>query len=229
MAINLKFSYADMKLLLTSGGITNKSIANELFSLVGKKPEDTTVVFIPTAANAETGNKDWFINDLLNLKKQNFKSIEITDISAVDEKIWKPSLESTDVLFFEGGNTYHLMEWLNKSGLVKILPELLKDKVYVGVSAGSMVTNKDLALKISQIVYGEDLDKDYEMAGLNYVNFYFLPHLNSSYFINLREDFVKNALKGMKEKIYVLDDSSALKVVDGKIEVISKGKWFEIN
>src|SRR4030042_5982255 len=113
-----------MKLLLTSGGITNKTIADALFSLTGKKPEDTTVVFIPTASNVEAGDKDWLINDLLNLKKLNFKSIEITDISAVDEKIWKPSLKRADVLFFEGGNTYHLMEWLNKSGLAKILPEL---------------------------------------------------------------------------------------------------------
>ena len=218
-----------MKLLLTSGGITNKSIADALFSLTGKKPEDTTVVFIPTASNVEAGDKDWLINDLLNLKKLNFKSIEITDISAVDEKIWKPSIEGADVLFFEGGNTYHLMEWLDKSGLAKMLPELLKDKIYVGVSAGSMVTNKDLALKLSQIVYGEDLDKDYEMAGLNYVDFYFLPHLNSEYFVNLRKDFVRNAVKDMSEKIYVLDDDSALKIVDGNIDVISEGKWFEIN
>jgi peptidase E len=40
-----------MKLLLTSAGITNDSIAKALFELVGKKPEDTTVVFIPTASN----------------------------------------------------------------------------------------------------------------------------------------------------------------------------------
>lgn len=218
-----------MKLLLTSGGITNKSIANALFSLVGKRLEETTLVFIPTASNVETGGKFWLIDDLLNLKKLNFKSIEITDISAVDEKIWKPSIENADMLYFEGGNTYHLMEWLNRSGLTKILPKLLKDKVYVGVSAGSMVTNKNLALKISQIVYGGNLNRDYGMAGLNYVDFYFLPHLNSPDFINLREDFIKNATKDMKEKIYVLDDDSAIKIINNKIEIISEGKWFVIN
>lgn len=218
-----------MKLLLTSSGITNKSIADALFSLIGKKPEDTTLVFIPTAANVETGDKNWLISDLLNLKKLNFKSIEITDISAVDEKIWRQSFEGADVLFFEGGNTYHLMECLNKSGLTKMLPELLKNKVYVGVSAGSMVTNKDLLLKSSQSLYGEDLDKNYEMTGLNYVDFYFLPHLNSDYFVNLRENLIKDALKNIREKIYVLDDNSALKIIDEKIEVISEGKWFTIN
>jgi len=118
---------------------------------------------------------------------------------------------------------------LNKSGLIELLPELLKDKVYVGVSAGSMVTNKNLALKISQIVYDEDLDKDYEMDGLNYVDFYLLPHLNSQYFANLREDFIRDTVKDMKEKMYVLDDESAIKIDGDKFEVISEGKWFEIN
>ena len=156
-----------MKLLLTSGGITNKSIADALFDLVGKKPEDTSLVFIPTASNMEKGDKGWFIDDLVNLKKQNFKSIDIADISAVDEKIWRPKFEEADILFFEGGNTFHLMEWINKSGLVSLLPKLLQSKVYVGVSAGSMVTNPDLTLKFSKIIYEEDLDRTENMVGLN--------------------------------------------------------------
>jgi peptidase E len=72
-----------MKLLLTSGGLTNESISDVLFDLVGKKPEETSVVFIPTASNVETGDKDWLIDDLKNLQKQNFKQIDIADISAV--------------------------------------------------------------------------------------------------------------------------------------------------
>ena len=218
-----------MKLLLTSGGITNTSIANALFNLVGKKPENTKVVFIPTASNIEVGDKNWFINDLVNLQKLNFEEIDIADISAVKEKMWRPKFEKADILFFEGGNTYHLMEWINKSGLINILPELLKTKVYVGVSAGSIVTNKDLALKISQIVYEEDLDKTKNMPALNFVNFYFLPHLNSPDFKKLRKDFIKDTVQGITEKIYVLDDNSALKVVDGEVEVVSEGQWFMIN
>ena len=218
-----------MKLLLTSGGITNASIAKALFDLVGKKPEDTSVVFIPTAANIDKGDKTWLIDDLINLKKQNFKSIDIADISAVEQKIWRPKLEEADVLFFEGGNTYHLMEWINKSGLVSFLPELLKNRVYVGASAGSIVASKDLSLRISQTVYEEDLDKTENMPGLNFVDFYFLPHLNSPYFKKLREDFMKKTVQDIPEKIYALDDNSALKVVDGKVEVISEGKWFVIN
>ena len=170
-----------MKFLLTSGGLTNQAISETLFELVGKKPEDTSLVFIPTASNVETGDKSWFINDLINIKNQGFKSIAIADISAVLEEIWRPQLEEADVLFFEGGNTYHLMRWINKSGLVKLLPELLKSRVYVGLSAGSMVPSPDLALRLSQKIYGDDMEEK-PMDGLNFVDFYLLPHLNSPHF-----------------------------------------------
>ncbi|MDO8970941.1 MAG: Type 1 glutamine amidotransferase-like domain-containing protein, partial [Saprospiraceae bacterium] len=130
---------------------------------------------------------------------------------------------------FEGGNTYHLMEWINKSGLKKLLPEFLKTKVYVGLSAGSMVTNPDLALTISQIIYEEDLDQTENMAGLNYVDFYLLPHLNSPWFPKLSEESIREVTKGMSEKIYALDDQSALKIVDGKVEIITEGKYLEFN
>ena len=218
-----------MKLLLTSGGLTNKSIANALFELVGKKPEDTSLCFVPTASNVEKGDKDWLINDLINIHKQNFKSVGITDISAVSEDVWRPQMEEADVLFFEGGDTYHLMEWINKSGLANILPELLKTKVWAGLSAGSMVTNKDLQLTVSQIVYEEDLDQKENMLALNYVDFYFLPHLDSPYFPKLHEANIREAIKDLSEKVYALDDQSALKIVDGKVEIISEGKYLIFN
>lgn len=218
-----------MKLLLTSGGITNPSIAKALFDLVGKKPEDTSLVFIPTASNVEMGDKWWLIEDLMDLKKLNFKSIDIADISAVEEKIWKPKFEAADILFFEGGNTFHLMRWISKSGLAAMMPEFLKTKVYVGLSAGSMVASKDMALGISQKLYEEDLDETENLAGLDLVDFYFLPHLNSQWFPNLREEFVRKAAEGMSDKVYAMDDDSALKIVDGTVEVVSEGKWFVIN
>lgn len=218
-----------MKLLLTSGGLTNKSIAQALFDLVGKKPEDTSLVFIPTASNIEQGDKDWLINDLVNIRKQNFKSVSITDISAVPENIWRPQMEEADVLFFEGGNSYHLMEWINKSGLVKILPELLKNKVYVGLSAGSMVTGKDLALIQSQILYGEDWERKEDMAGLNFVDFYFFPHLNSPHFNLRKEEIIREAVKDIRGKVYAMDDNSALKIIDGNVEIISEGKYLIFN
>ena len=218
-----------MKLLLTSSGLSNDSITRSLFELTNKKPEDTTVVFVPTASNVESGDKDWLIKDLLNLQKQNFKSIEITDISAVDETIWRPSFERADVLFFEGGNTYHLMRWLNKTGLTQTLKDILQDKVYVGVSAGSMVTGPDLSLKLSQAIYEEDMIETEEMQGLGFVDFYFLPHLHSEWFAKMKKENIEKTCEYVTKTVYALDDNSALKVVDGHIEIISEGEYLVLN
>lgn len=218
-----------MKLLLTSAGISNNSIKKALFDLVGKKLEETSLAFIPTASNAEKGNKGWLINDLLTLKELNFQSISIVDISAVDRNVWEPQLQDADILFFEGGNTFHLMEWVGKSGLAGLLPEFLKTKVYVGVSAGSMIVGPDLLLNISQKLYEEDLERTENLPGLNFVNFYILPHYNSPHFSLRIEENVLSATNGMKKKIYVLDDMSAVKFDNGDVDIISEGKFLELN
>ncbi len=145
------------------------------------------------------------------------------------KKIGSKVLKEPIYCFFEGGNTYYLMRWLNKTGLTKVLPELLKNKVYIGVSAVSMVINSDLALKLSQHIYEEDMMETEEMKGLNFVDFYFFSHLNSVWFKKVRKENIEKAVKYITRPIYVLDDNSALKIINNKIEVISEGKWFVIN
>ena len=219
-----------MKLLLTSNGLSNDSIVRALIDLVGKKPEDTKIVFIPTAANLEVGDMGWFVDNLIDIQKCGFEEIQITDISAVDEKIWRPKFENADILFFQGGNSYHLMSWINKSGLVNILPELMKTKVWVGASAGAMVTNPTLALtsKDKEMYYEEVFGKTGEEA-LGFVDFYIRPHFNSPSFPEVRKEYLEDAIKGINEKVYVLDDNSAVKVDGDKVEVVSEGEWIVFN
>lgn len=217
-----------MKLLLTSGGLRNESIIQALRGLAGKRLEDCSIVFISTASNVETGDKTYFINDLINIKNQNFKSIKITDISAVPESIWRPQLEESDILFFEGGSSTYLMESVYNSGLDKILPELLKNKVYVGCSAGSMITCPDLNVRMSKIIYGEDYSTK-SLKGLRFIDFYILPHYLSDYFPERIPKNVESLAKELNSKVYALDDQSAI-VVDGDVvNVVSEGKFLVID
>jgi len=219
-----------MKFLLTSNGLSNKSIASALFDLVGKKPGETVIAFIPTAMNVERGDKGWFIDDLYNLKKQGCKEIDIVDISALPKEIWLPRLESADVLFFSGGNTSHLMRWLKESGLADLLPDLLKTRVYAGISAGSMVTNPSLALssKDKKIYYEEAFGYKNEGA-LGFVDLYVRPHYNSPDFPHAREEYLRDIAKDLQVPLYALDDQSALKIIDGNVEIVSEGKYLVLN
>lgn len=219
-----------MKLLLTSNGLSNQLIANALFELVGKPVNEISLVFIPTSMNIEPGDKSWFINDLQNFKKQGFKMIDIVDISALPKDVWLPRLEIADVLFFSGGNTTHLMYWMNESGLKDMLPELLKTKVYAGISAGSMITNPDTALSNpdKKIYYEENYGYTSE-KGLGLIDFYTRPHFNSPSFPKASREYIQKIADETGKTIYALDDQSAIKVVDGAIEIISEGEWMKFN
>lgn len=218
-----------MKLLLTSAGISNNSIKNSFLNLLGKKPEEASLVFIPTASNIEKGDKAWLIKDFVNFEKLNFKNFSIVDISAVDRSIWYPQIQEADVLVFGGGNTFYLMEWVEKSGLKDELLELLKTKVYVGISAGSMILSPDLMLNTLQKLYKEDLDRIENMKGVSFVDFYILPHYMSSPSSIRTKENIPEAVKEIKNKIYALDDNSALEIVDNNIKIISEGNFLEIN
>jgi dipeptidase E len=106
-----------------------------------------------------------------------------------------------------------------------VLPNLLKERVYVGMSAGSMIAGKKLGLRFSHLLYKDDLGRTEEIDGLGYMDFCFLPHLNNPYFVNLKEDVIEECIKGMTETVYALDDMSALKVVDREVKVISEGMF----
>ena len=92
-----------------------------------------------------------------------------------------------------------------------------------------MITNMDLTLKLSQAIYDEDRRETEEMEGLNLVDFYFLPHLNSRWFKKMRKENIEEVAKEVDRPIYALDDESALKIIDGNIEVISEGEWLVLN
>jgi dipeptidase E len=215
-----------MKLLLTSEGFTNQSISNVLLDLAGKPFSELSLAYIPTASNVEDGDKGWVIDHMVGFKKLGFKSIDIVDISALPKDLWFPRLQAADVFLFEGGNTYHLMHWMEKSGLKELLPELLKTKVYVGISAGSMIAGPRFSGKL---YYSTNIDEYNKNKSLGLVDFMFMPHLNSSDFPKVNLENLEKIAKEFPETSYALDDNSAIKVVDDKIEIVSEGVWKKFN
>ena len=64
--------------------------------------------------------------------------LELTALPSIDEEQWVPLVQQTDVLLVGGGDALYLCHWMRQSGLADLLPSL-RDTVYVGLSAGSMV------------------------------------------------------------------------------------------
>lgn len=207
----------------------NDSIIGALRELTGRPFEELKLAFIPTAANLEEGDKRWLISDLKDCEKAGFSEIDIVDISALPKAVWEKRLKNADVLFVGGGNAFHLMHWVRTSGLAEILPELLKTRVYVGVSAGSMITAPNMKCAISEKGVAEEIHGLISDDGLALVDFLVEPHINNSYFPELTFEYVQKEAAETDLTIYALDDQSAIKVVDGEATIISEGEWKRFN
>lgn len=222
-----------MKLLLTSGGIKNKLMEKEILKLIKKPASKLRVAFIPTAANVEDGDKRWLAEDIQSPISMGIKTVDVVDISALPRDVWEKRLKKADVLEFGGGNTFHLMYWIKKSGLNEILAKLLKTRLYIGISAGSIATNPKLLLSRKEPLdpqfYSEEIGFIQDNAGLNFVDFYIRPHFNSPYFPDITYESVKKRAEGINAPVYLIDDQTAISVNGKKVKVISKGTYHIFN
>lgn len=210
-----------MKFLLTSAGFTNKSIADALKKLAGG---EIKIAFIPTAANKEE-DKSWLQKDLDNCRK--LGEVDVVDISVLEKSIWLEKLKWANVILVGGGDTTYLMKWVIKSRLTEELPKLLKKRVYVGISAGSIILSKSIQASSEYLfsLYGDEVKNP--PSGLGLINFDIRPHLNSPCFPKVNEKYLTKVFKNIDEDLYAIDDNSAVVFDDGKIEVVSEGKWIK--
>lgn len=212
-----------MRLLLTSAGITNESIANSLEKLVGKSRRDIKIGFVPTASNTEPGNKDWFLKQLMGLVHNNFNYVDIIDFSAQDVD-WKTRLNGCDVIFLSGGNTFHLLNQIRKFKFGEWLKTQLNTKVYVGASASSILVTPSIGIASIEPA-DENIPNLKDITGLNLVEFEISPHTPNLISYEGNEVYAKTT----QNPIYLIDDQSAVEVFGEGIKVVSEGKWKLIN
>jgi dipeptidase E len=215
----------DMKLLLTSGGVTNDSIRAALVDLLGKPIEEATALAIPTAQWGHPmcgpGSLIRFVSDgtpptMTGLGWRSVGVLELTALPTMADRRWVPWVREADVLLVDGGEATYLAHWVRESGLEALFPEL-EDTVWVGVSAGSMV----MAPRIGdRFQHWEPAGGD---QGLGIVDFSIYPHVGL-FESNTWEDAEAWAA-GLGNPAYALDEQSAVLVDGDRVEVVSEGEW----
>ncbi|KRE52608.1 Type 1 glutamine amidotransferase-like domain-containing protein [Phycicoccus sp. Soil748] len=215
-----------MKLLLTSGGITNQSIRDALVDLLGKEIADSKALCIPTAQWGHpmcgptsvrgfvSGLPPW--GGMSSLGWASLGVLELTALPSIGEERWVPWVLDADVLLVDGGDATYLYHWIRQSGLEALLPSLT-DTVWVGVSAGSMVTTP----RIGDYFVEWPSAPDDRTLGL--VDFSIFPHLDL--FPGNSMEHAEKWAADIAGPAYVLDEESAVMVVDGAVEVVSEGRW----
>src|ERR1044072_6740547 len=136
-----------MKLLLTSAGIKNTSIRNALLELLGKPIAESRALCIPTANHAQPNGAELpcvFVagqeprNPMCELGWQSLGLLELTALPSINQANWVRWVRQADVLLVNGGDPMYLSYWMQEAGFADLLPSL-RETVYVGLSAGSMV------------------------------------------------------------------------------------------
>jgi dipeptidase E len=215
-----------LKLLLTSGGVTNRSIESALLRLLGKPIADSTALCIPTAQWGHpmcgpasvrgfvSGQPPW--GGMTALGWKSLGVLELTALPSIGEERWVPWLREADVLLVDGGDATYLCHWMRVSGLADQLPSL-PEQVWVGVSAGSMVMTPRIG------AYFVEWPSAPDDTTLGVVDFSIFPHLDA-FPTNTMADAERWAAD-IGVPAYAIDEQTAIQVVDGSVEMISEGQW----
>lgn len=214
-----------MRLLLTSAGVQNPSIRDALVELLGKPIAEAAALCIPTAQYGhpmcDPASVRRFVTGqtplpMVDLGWKSVGVLELTALPTIGEERWISWVREADVLLVAGGDAAYLSYWMRQSGLADLLPSL-HDTVWVGLSAGSMV----LTPRIGEAFIEWPAAPDDRTLGA--VDFSIFPHLG------LEPDNTLAAAEKWAAEIvgpsYAIDDQTAIKVLDGAVEVISEGDW----
>jgi dipeptidase E len=215
-----------VKLLLTSGGVTNPSIHAALVQLLGKPISECHALCIPTAQWGHPQCGPASVRGLLAAEARwrhlsglgwaSLGALELTALPTVGAERWIPWVRKADVLLVDGGDATYLCHWMRESGLADLLSSL-PDTVWVGVSAGSMVMTPRIG------TYFVEWPSAPDDRTLGVVDFSIFPHLDA---------FPTNTLAHARRwaldigvPAYAIDEQTAIRVVAGSVEVVSEGQW----
>lgn len=207
-----------MKLILCSEGFHTQNTVNACIDLVGKPQNQITFAVINEAYAAEHGDKRWVLHNLNSVAKNFPAEMDIVNLLALPLSEVEERILQKDAIFVVGGHTDYLMSVFVKTGFDKLLPKLLKSKVYVGSSAGSMVMGKRLSSEAYKTMYKEVVGYG-TTKYLEVVDFSIMPHIDSEDFPGRKDKLIK-ASKKHHGKIYGLRDDSAVAVQGNKVEII---------
>ena len=197
--------------------------------LIGKPFNECRIAYVPTAGNPITGDKSYIKMNMDSIRRLKPQTFELIDISKIPKSVWFSSFQKSDVLAFGGGSAEYLLNSLEKSGVKDAFSDLLKTRVYFGSSEGGMVMAKTVSLSKIGLLYWEKTGKFKDREGLGFVDFEIRPHYNRSNFPEVRDENLEKIAKENPAPLYAIDDATAVKVVDGKVTVISEGKWKKFN
>ena len=205
-----------MKKMLLASDL--KQVLEKISFLFDKPFSQIRVVYITTATNVYAEkNKGWFFEEMRAFQGLGVQLIEY-DIRGKSEDNVTELIKDADVVCVTGGNTYYLLEHMQKCNFKSVIISYLKaGGLYVGCSAGSIVT----CPTIDFIGDMDDSDEanltDY--TGLGLVPFNIMPHIDHPKFGTKAKELIQK-YNNAQVPIIALRDNQAILISDNCIEIL---------
>jgi len=173
------------------------------------------VTFIPTASLPE--KVVFYVRAGKKALEQLGLIVDELEISTASHKEISKKLQNNDYIYVTGGNTFFLLQELQKTGTDKIITEQIKTgKIYIGESAGSIILAPN-------IEYAMDLDNPKKApelkdnASLSIVKFYPVPHHTNAPFKKAVEKIISRYDSTME--LMPISNSQVIIVKGNKVEI----------
>ena len=178
------------------------------------------IIFIPTAGSVEpyTG----YIDEGIEMLESLGYKIEIIDITKFDEVYLQDKILNSECICISGGNTFYLMQEINKKNLKKVLVKRIKEGAfYIGESAGAIIMSENI--EYNQIMDDKSIASELDdYAGLNVFDHYVLPHIGEYPF----EETAQKTLDTYQDKIPLvpINNNQAILVDNNGYTVLNECK-----
>ena len=219
-----------MRMMLTSSGVSDGPVLAALRDLLGKPIVEARCVVVLDAILPFPGDKSKLLQDLAGVRALGWARLDVLSLFAGPPSLVASRLRDADVVLGYGGSNHWLAHAWTATGLAGVLRELLDEKVYVGISAGSMIFSR----AHREMVDAFDDHEEVRMLQLAEVGpalplfeWGVMAHLGAPYFPFATDAWAAEGAARLGGPVWFLDDASALVVrdPDADPEVVSSGHW----
>ena len=202
-----------MKKLFLSSSFDD--VAHRLPAFIGDKLAGKVVTFIPTANVPQ--DYDGYVVSARAAFEALGLIIDELEVSTASASDIQSKLTQNDYIYVSGGNSFFLLQELKRTGADQlIIDQVNQGKLYIGESAGSIITSPDIAY-ISAMDSTKKAPELTSTQGLHLVEFYTLPHATNEPFEDDAQEII--AAYGEKIRLNPISNDQVILVLGDSIHV----------
>ncbi|WP_164919105.1 MULTISPECIES: Type 1 glutamine amidotransferase-like domain-containing protein [Acutalibacteraceae] len=155
--------------LLTSNGLSSRSLLEEVGKQLPSREKRAAMI---TTASVGYKDRDWHVPKLTAQLESLGLSVDCFDLDTQESEL----LKAYDLIEIIGGNPFYLLRQMKCAACGDFFRDFAEGKIIVGISAGSIVLQKDIRLVAG---FSPELNEEVgltDLSGLHLTDVEILPH-----------------------------------------------------